>query len=468
MLNDAQVGVQRTLPLDYSTMHLPPLVGICQENVEACNQIAVLPLNSPIVAAVREMEGSAVPMQSNVKITIITCRCGNLHILLQSTVDVCRGDILVPLNTCAPRIMVQFDGSAHRTRGVGGAGAALLQVECSGLALLDWGAQALPICADNIVAEAHGAELAISLYEKYRQLCQQQSLTPLPLDRIQGDIKPLLQHLDFRGRFRRKDLINLVHQFHAKRSRIAPDSITEYRPREANSLADYLAGQASAWLLQKGNTQVPTAVPFPIQVDPPYDLLLQANAVLLGPHREGKIVLILREKPGCSITQLARFACWEDGKCAATIKAIALATKKGSTMMSVEYVTTANDGRGRLYARQIGAQSLPRQLRLLMYGDTHKEVDMSGAHYELTRALCKSQSLPSIGVLRDWLKILWTPRLACDANGDIGRAIKLFPIRVINCGATSALNYLHLLGLDTPAWVSAFAFDLDAARKVTT
>ena len=29
--------------------------------------------------------------------------------------------------------------------------------------------------------------------EKYRQLCQQQSLTPLPLDCIQGDIKPLLQ-----------------------------------------------------------------------------------------------------------------------------------------------------------------------------------------------------------------------------------------------------------------------------------
>ena len=114
--------------------------------------------------------------------------------------------------------------------------------------------------------QAHGAELAISLYEKYRQLCQQQSLTPLPRDRIQGDIKPLLQHLDFRGRFRRKDLINLVHQFHAKRSRIAPDSIAEYRPREANALADYFAGQASAWLLQKGSSQVPTAEPFPIQV----------------------------------------------------------------------------------------------------------------------------------------------------------------------------------------------------------
>ena len=137
-------------------------------------------------------------------------------------------------------------------------------------------------------------------------------------------------------------------------------------------------------------------------------------------------------------------------------------------MMSVEYVTPANDGRGRLYARQIGAQSLPRQLRLLIYGDTHKEVDISGAHYELTRAVCKSQSLPSICVLRGWLKVLWTSRLASDTSGDVGRAIKLFPIRVINCRATSALSRLHLLGLDTPAWVSAFAFDLDAARKVTT
>ena len=52
-----------------------------------------------------------------------------------------------------------------------------------------------------------------------------------------------------------------IHQFHAKRSRIAPNSITEYRPREANALADYFAGQASAWLLQNGSPQVPTAEP---------------------------------------------------------------------------------------------------------------------------------------------------------------------------------------------------------------
>ena len=194
---------------------------------------------------------------------------------------------------------MQFDGSAHRSRQVGGAGAALLQVESTGVSLLDWGARALPRCADNIVAETYGADLAIGLYDKYRLLCQEQDLLPLPLDRIQGDIKPLLQHLDFRGRFRRRDLVSLIHQFHAKRSRIAPDSITEYRPREANALADYFAGQASAFLL-----------------DPPYDLLLEANAVILGPHQSGKTVLILQEVLGCDMFQMTQFAGWMDGKCA--------------------------------------------------------------------------------------------------------------------------------------------------------
>ena len=101
------------------------------------------------------------------------------------------------------------------------------------VSLLDWGARALPDCRDNIVAETHGAD-------------PQQGISPLPLDRIEGDIKPVIQHLDFRGRFRCNDLVSLINRFHVKRSCIAPNAITEYRPREANAIADYLAGRASA------------------------------------------------------------------------------------------------------------------------------------------------------------------------------------------------------------------------------
>ncbi len=247
----------------------------------------------------------------------------------------------MPANSCSPRILVKFDGSAHRSRRIGGAGAALLQVESTGVSLLDWGAPALPNCADNIVAETYGADLAISLYEKYRLLCQQQGLLPLPLDRIQGDIKPLLQHLDFRGRFRRRDLVALINQFHAKRSRIAPSSVTEFRPREANALADYFAGQASSFLFDRSADSEQLESPVDVPSDPPYELLLEANAVILGPHQDGKTVLILQEMPGCDMLQMAQFAHWMDGKCAEAVKAIALATRQCNAPMSVEYTAVS-------------------------------------------------------------------------------------------------------------------------------
>ena len=413
-LSDTQVGSQRILPLDYSTMHLPPIVGISKVNLTKNTRLAVLPLNSPVVSALREMEVFAPSMPSNVQVSLIACQCGAFHVSLLSTVDLCCGDTLVPANSCPPRIVVQFDGSAHRSRQIGGAGAAVLQVESTGVSLLDWGARALPRCADNIVAETYGADLAISLYDKYRLLCQRQGLSPLPLDRIQGDIKPLLQHLDFRGRCRRCDLVALIHQFHAKRSRIAPGSVTEYRPREANTLADYFAGQASSFLLDRCVDRTQLDSPVDVPADPPYDLLLGANAVILGPHQSGKTVLILQELPGCDMHQMAPFACWMDGKCAEAVKAIALATHQCKIAMSVEYVSSAADSKGRLYARQVSAQTLPRDLRLLLYDATHKEVDMSGAHYELTRAMGASKSLPPVRTLRLWLQQLWAVRLSTE------------------------------------------------------
>ena len=283
-LDDVLVGARRILPLDYSTMHLPPIVGVSMREIPKDTEFAVLALNSPIVSALKEMEGAPPSMQSNVQVRLIACQCGAYHVSLTSMTDLCCGDTLVPANSCSPRVIVQFDGSAHRDRRIGGAGAALLQVESNGISLLDWGARSLPNCADNIVAETHGADLGIALYDKYRNLCQEQELTPLPLDRIQGDIKPLLQHLDFRGRFRRRDLVSLIHQFQAKRSRIAPDAITEYRPREANALADFFAGQASSYLTEEGAASGRVIAPIDTAIDPPYDLLLAANAVILGPH----------------------------------------------------------------------------------------------------------------------------------------------------------------------------------------
>ncbi len=74
---------------------------------------------------------------------------------------------------------------------------------------------------------------------------------------------------------------------------------------------------------------------------------------------------------------------------------------------------------------------------------------MCGAHYELTWAICASKSLPRIRELRQWP--LDSP-----------------PIRVINSGAVSALGHLDALELATSSCITAFAYELEAARNAAT
>ena len=130
-------------------------------------------------------------------------------------------------------------------------------------------------------------------------------LSPLQLDRIQGDIQPLLSHLRFQSRFRRPDLLGVINRFHAKRSRLAPLSATEYRPREANFVADYLAGQGSAFLLHRPEASIASEGIIEHEVNPPYELLLKYNASIYGRHAEEKTVLVLREVPACSSQALS-------------------------------------------------------------------------------------------------------------------------------------------------------------------
>ena len=328
-LSAHQVMLEKVLPLDYSTLLLPPLVGVCLMPIKPNEQVAMVPLQSPILAALRELERTGTNMESNVQLKLKRCSCGEYHMCITAHRELIKGDVLVPVTGGDPQIIVQFDGSAHRASQVGGAGAALLQYDGNGLALLDWDARVLPKCADNIVAEANGADLAMHLYEKYVRMCHEQNLVPLPLSRIHGDIKQLLHHLDFRSRLRRNDLIPLINTFHCRRSRAAPNAITEYRPRETNVISDYLAGQASAWIRNNQHDPRCSGEPFSLPVDPPYDLLLEANAVILGPHIAGKVVLILQETLGCTPSQLAACLRWNNGSHVVAIRSLALATRNG-------------------------------------------------------------------------------------------------------------------------------------------
>ena len=53
---------------------------------------------------------------------------------------------------------------------------------------------------------------------------------------------------------------------------------------------------------------------------------------------------------------------WMEGKYAAAVREIALATRQCQVPMSVEYIATSTDGKGRLYARH--TKKVPLQLKL--------------------------------------------------------------------------------------------------------
>ena len=419
--------------------------------------MAILPLDSLYTAALNVLINVPIGKPKNVDFQLHYCQCGKYHVKIIALSSILGSDMLVPTSFGQPKLMAQFDGSAHRSRKIGGAGAALFQVDSTGMTLLDWGSQALPKCIDNIVAEGKGACLAINLYERYVEHCLQHKIIPFPLDTIQGDIKSLLQHLDFRSRFRRVDMVSIVDQFHRKRSRLAPHSSTEYRPREANVIADHLAGEASSYLMKlvgEGEDDLgDNPEDFPIVCDPPYELLLRENAVIAGPHQGGKVVMILMEKISCDFYWITKCAAWKGGQHKRYIAEMALASQKGTKPLIVEYVSAALDGEGRLYARHSSAQQLPRLARAIFYGNTHKEIDISGAHYELIRLGARSTLMP-IGPLRDALSRSFTEDYPDNSNkGDIQNDVKLFPILVINTGSLAACGTMASKGYTIKGWM---------------
>ena len=331
--------------------------------------------------------------------------------------------------------------------------------------MLDWGCLALPACKDNIVAEVMGADLALRLYDRYVHTCHQHCVSPLELDKIQGDIKPLVNHLQFQGRFRRPDLTYIIDRFHQKRSRIAPLSATEYRPREANFVADYLAGQGSTYLLllQQERTELPME-PVCLDVSPPYELLLKNHAVIAGLHAGGKFVLALLEMPSCTVEDMTRIIPTVDSRTQKQLSQIVLATQKLTKPMLVEYVASSVDGHGRVYARQAGAQLLPRHIRAWVYGKTHKEVDMTGAHYEILRRLSQSATLPQVSVLRERLQQIWESASADHLDDEVKR----FPMRIINAGVRDTLQRASVIGLAIPPDIEAIAYELEAVRDAVT
>ena len=126
------------------------------------------------------------------------------------------------------------------------------------------------------------------------------------------------------------------------------------------------------------------------------------------------------------------------------------------------------DGEGRLYARHSSAQQLPRLVRTIFYGNTHKEIDISGAHYELIRLGARSNLMP-IGLLREALSRSFAedhPDISF--KDDIQKDVKIFPILVINTGSLAACSAMASKGYTIKSWIKLWAEELVLARNCVT
>ena len=70
--------------------------------------------------------------------------------------------------------------------------------------------------------------------------------------------------------------------------------------------------------------------------------------------------------------------------------------------------------------------------------------------------------------LRQKLRLAWGLEPTTGGDDQLHRAVKLFPMRVINGGAAQALTSVTMMKLPTPPWLSALAYELEAARDAAT
>ena len=395
------------------------------------------------------------PKTGAVKISTTICQdCQQLHIQLDSTQELQQNTVLsLDLPSGCPVLLIQFDGSCHSHSKAGGAGVAALQVTADDTFLTHWSSTAIPNCPDNIIAEAHACRDALSLaarlYAEYPHAFKKII--------IQGDILPLINYMNYKGRIRRIEIAQIMEECQLLASQLSDLIQFEYLPRECNCLADYFAGFASAFLLSQP-LDTTTSIIAPL----PYSLLHKHGFKV--DHAEADIGLTLNEQPQFSWIALTQYLRRNSQHVQAWHQYHA---RFSQSHLTVHYRPTHSAPLGRLYAIESAAQTLPKQLRLLLFGTTHAEVDISGAHYEIVRRFSHTTDLLPVIALRRWLHQQLDLIITNDQQESL---IKKWPLVIINSiDVNTAIRYLQQhLAAPIPHTVWSFAIILHKVSKAFT
>ena len=368
------------------------------------------------------------------------CHCGATHLRLQATDDLSANTVLL---LSEPQewqgCLVQFDGSAHKRTQTGGAGVSLLHVTSSSTSLVQWLSIPLLSCADNVLAEAHACRAAINLAFEYYVSCLSRGI-PIDSVVVQGDILPVINYLQHKGRIKKPAVVAILEQCQQLLARAPCLFRLVYLPRECNRLADYFAGQASAAAKEAAGNPL---VPLHHVALPPFQLAQALGFIIEQGDASQVPAFVLTECPSPTPQEMHTLLRLHPHYKWVAMDYIALAVAS-SHCLSVGYKPTVDAFGGRFYSVGNAAQRLPRQVRLLLFGNSHWEMDISGAHYELMRRQCKAAevhlALLPIAQVRDYLRGAFRARVAED---EIGPLVKTWPLVIINSATPQeAIEYL--------------------------
>ena len=133
----------------------------------------------------------------------------------------------------------------------------------------------------------------------------------------------------------------------------------------------------------------------------------------------------------------------------------------------IAYQPSAEDGLGRLYPHPLGAASLPRDLRLLLFGSSHTEIDLVSAHYQIFQRAALtylSLTLPTASQLREALRSdMSLP--PCTILTHFPQAPKRTPLLLLNSNLGDTLQYLAAYGYYPSFEVRHYLRSIYAAKE---
>ena len=316
-------------------------------------------------------------------------------------------------------------------------------------------AVALPLCSDNVEAEILACLFLVKeLCEVARQITSVEGSFPKVV--IQGDILPVVKYFQFAGRLRRLDMTNPLEQIRTLVSLHIPRALFLYQSRVANIVADNLAGQASNFCRDRYRRSPATFKRDvgPISIRPVFPVsLLQVGGfrIQCPDHDWTQSSLTLVERPRLDHGLLRKHLTLAPHH-RHVIESYLSPCMPQNCCIDVDYSAKSLDGFGRKYCCVIGGQRMPRDVRLLLFGQNHWEIDLKGSFYELIRRLGLLHTpdhlpLPTITDLRTLLTM--DPYIATVESICPG-TIKQLPLRVINSTAEAAFSFLRTIHEGTP------------------